>query len=546
MSLPVPLGVQIGDLYVEHEADDLTYDSEVNGGFKSASLSLARPLRLDDPNLQRFQPFAVTCGRTGRIMWNGRLEDPARTAGPDGEVWKLTAIGPKAYAYDNPAPYGVVDRNLENWYVDQLSSGRVRAGRTTRTEYSADPTLQGMELQFPGGAVLPTNGVHRMRYSLMREANQYLARFDYRHIEGRNSPAGPTLVVQAAVRDLGGGYAIVRGDAGDVEGFSTTEAGSNARVMITHYADDVDIIEVQIKWTGAAGQQIGDDNTWSSFGGLYVMTQRFDLAGNVVASYPTHTVLAHQIIADVLVRFLPDIYDAATASLTSGTIPIDQWAFWEGTTAGAQFDKLCELERTFWWGAWERLDSGKYFFQCIAWPSDARYEADADLIDTPGSPIELYNWVRVLSRNERGSIKWSNGSQAIRELDDAGIRRGTIVNLSDTIGSSANAAATLAATLADHSMAPLGGTMVIDRPIADFYLGREVHPYEIRPGYLIRLRGMRPRVSSLTATDRDGVSVARVVGTSYNANSNSCTLQLDVPTMTTARQIAKLRRAVFG
>jgi hypothetical protein len=74
----------------------------------------------------------------------------------------------------------------------------------------------------------------------------------------------------------------------------------------------------------------------------------------------------------------------------------------------------------------------------------------------------------------------------------------------------------------------------------DYTLSRIVQPWEIRPGNLIRVRGVRPYVDSLNATDRDGVTVFRIVSTSYSDSQGAAVLELDAYTPDEARQIARL------
>jgi hypothetical protein len=42
-----------------------------------------------------------------------------------------------------------------------------------------------------------------------------------------------------------------------------------------------------------------------------------------------------------------------------------------------------------------------------------------------------------------------------------------------------------------------------------------VMPWDILPGNLIRVRGLQPRLDSLKATTRDGVSVSKIVSMEY-------------------------------
>jgi hypothetical protein len=82
---------------------------------------------------------------------------------------------------------------------------------------------------------------------------------------------------------------------------------------------------------------------------------------------------------------------------------------------------------------------------------------------------------------------------------------------------------------------------VIARPIHDILAGRMVQPWEIRPGTLIRVRGILPRPDSLNATARDGLTVFRIVSVEFRASDAAAVLELDSYSTSVARALADLR-----
>jgi hypothetical protein len=70
-----------------------------------------------------------------------------------------------------------------------------------------------------------------------------------------------------------------------------------------------------------------------------------------------------------------------------------------------------------------------------------------------------------------------------------------------------------------------------------------VMPWEIRPG-LIRVRGILPRIDALNASDRDGVTVFRIVSAEYRASDAAATLELDSYARTVPRMVADLMRSM--
>ena len=66
-----------------------------------------------------------------------------------------------------------------------------------------------------------------------------------------------------------------------------------------------------------------------------------------------------------------------------------------------------------------------------------------------------------------------------------------------------------------------------------------VDPWEIRPGHLIRVRGIQARQDALNATSRDGETVFKVTAVDYSASSASATVELDSEPVTLSHLIAR-------
>ena len=98
------------------------------------------------------------------------------------------------------------------------------------------------------------------------------------------------------------------------------------------------------------------------------------------------------------------------------------------------------------------------------------------------------------------------------------------------------------AWLVEHSAAPNAGTLSVSTPIFDNDAGREVNPWEIRPGHLIRVRDVLPRVDALNATARDAVTVFKIVAVDYNADTNTARLELDSQPRTIAGLLSETER----
>jgi hypothetical protein len=467
--------------------------------------------------------------RNAQCVWCGRLEDPGRGVGSDGQVWDLAAVGPSAHAQDRTVPLIYVDRILTNFFPSRLASTTNRDGATSEVdEYTPDSTINAITMRFVDNVDTPTNGTYTVRYPGLRQAGLKLARFDYRHIEGRTHAS---LLVRAVVQPSN---AVVRSET-----FSTSETSPSPKIMTTDFATTNDVLEMQIRWTGAAGNNFTGGVTWSEVGGLYIQCQRLDKSGATVGAsgYTAHSVLAHQIVEDLLGRLLTE-FDGANATVATNTYAIDHLSYPDGVTPAKVLDDLMMYEPGYFWQATDRNSAGKYKFEWKAWPSTVRYEADAaDGYRSTGSADGLYNAVTTRWRDSRGWIQTTRRTSTVAQLD---FTRDAFLDLGDEVASPTNADQAGDQFLAEHATPPNAGTLTVARPIYDHERGTRVMPWEIRPGNLIRVRGITPNPNSLNVTDRDGVTVFQIVGVDYDTSSASATLELDSYSPTVARALAAL------
>jgi hypothetical protein len=535
--LGVPLTVRLSnaktDIHVSKEVDDLKFSSVIPGGFASATISLNRPLSLDPAELAAYTTLTVCDGRSAAVMWQGRLEDPGRAAGAGGEVWQVNAVGPSAHARDRTVPLIYVDQRLEAWLPYNLNtvSGRVDKKTTNDTGDA------GKMIALCPRGVIAAFLVFRQgfQYNAIREAGQHLGRFSYAwdagvtdadwQIRARTGPGNLTLVESDIDFNVAG--------------------GTDAKVITTDFGATQDLLALTIERL-VSNQTPANDETWGEFslakvrGTLYTKAGTEDTAG---ASYSLNTVLASDIVADLLGRLLTE-FDGANATIAATSYAIDQIAYPDGVTAERVLSDLLKLHPERFWAAWEDTASGKSMFEFPAWPATVGLEASAkDGFDSPGSTVDLFNECKVRWRDIFGRIRTNTRTNPVQQLTDAGLTRTALIDLGDQMGSSLNADRVGDQFLLEHAAAPNAGTLTVQTPILSLTLGRLLQPWDLvrhAPGKLIRVRDVKPRVDALNATARDAVTIFRVIGATYSARDNSCRLALDSQPKTLTRLLSQM------
>jgi hypothetical protein len=527
MSLTIPLAVRLsatkGGGHVTRDLHDLSFRSVVPGGYASASFSLSRPLGIQPDEIMEYGKVVVYDRRTGGTVWEGRLEDPGRSAGDGGEIWQITATGPATYAEDRTISLIYVDSGLGGWKVGtdsipsvdiQISEDAIKMGVAMGTTHRAG---------YAGLAVY-----HSIAYTeqeLARVRVTFVPTFtsiNYESWLGTSiGNGGTTNLAQTAILGTNT-QTIARGGVTAIPAGHDTVRLRFVR-MVSNITPSDDLITCQ--WFPVVLGLLKDEN-----------------GTDIVSGYAANTVLASTIIRDLLGRLL-DRFDGAAASIETTSVAIDQLAYPDGASAAKVLEDLMLLEPAYYWAAWETLDSGKHRFEWKSWPTTVRYDASVvDGFDSPAATGEVYNAVTVRWLDGVGTSRIVRQTQTIATLSAAGITREAFIDISDEVGSAANAAQVAATFLAAHQAPMNQGTLTVSRPIMDLQAGRAVQPWEIKPGNLIRVRNVLPRIDTLNATGRDGITVFKVAAVEFNAASASATLELDSYPMTVARAVAELSK----
>ena len=538
MSNDLPVTVRLStsrsDIDVTAQIGDLSFRSTIPGGFASCTLRLNRPLIIQPDEISLFGKVYIYDGRHGGVLWEGSMEDPGRGAGGDGTVWSITAVGPSAHASDRTFPLIYVDQSQERWNRSQYSE---RSAITDKGEIDGD--TPAMIVSAPEGTAISSTTPQWKGDFIYRAINytgQKLARVRVSFQAGAS-----TSVFQAGI------YTRIGSASGaftDLQNWATgTSNALGAYYGSVGWVDGMDV--ASIAGIRVSGSATASALTWINFFNVIVRAALKNADGTDIttpAAYTINTVKPAEVVADLLGRYL-SLYDGAGALIIDSGMTIDQLAYPDGITAKGIFEDLSDIDPGFYWAAWESTyPSLKYRFEYIPWPTTIRYEATTlDGFDSPGSASELFNSVVVRWADARGKVRTRRRINTVPDLDAVGVVREAFIDLADETGTDAQAILIGDAFLQEHKYPPNAGTLTVARPILDNLTGRMVMPWEIRPGHLIRVQGVLPRVDALNPVARDGVTVFKIVSTDFSSSSVSAALELDSFSRSVARSLASLK-----
>jgi hypothetical protein len=530
----VPLSVRVKTLRTDRnitsEITDLRIRNAIPGGFSTASFNLSRPIDISYDDIQYYARVYVYDSRSGSIVWEGRLEDPGRSADEGGENWIVTAVGPASHAKDKTFTVVYVDRDLERWKRSRYSSG---SNAKTETGEHDDEVPELMVRAEQGDTNITTSWDGDWIYRQLYYSEQSVARIRCEYIcDGASSNYHVAFF---------GRVGIATASFSHIADWFTTEQ-TFADNFNSGIPTDVNVMSIR-------AQRDNSNTTADAFATAHFYNivirgsiKRVDGTDNFsLVGYNVNNIDPSEVVADLLGRALP-LFDGPNALIIGSGIDIDQLAYVDGITADEVLADMSLYDPGFYWAAWESNNvDNRYRFEYRPWPTTVRYEADTiDGFDSPSSAGELYNRVLVRYLNPNHSVRNIRRSSTVKELDDAGIVREAYIDLSNEVGTASNATYTGDNFLLEHKYPLNQGTLTVSRAIQDNDTGRMVMPWELKAGNLIRVRGIMPRRDSLNPVDRDGVTIFRVISVEYDAGSGEATLELDTFSRTVARALADL------
>lgn len=533
MTLPVPLAVRVGNKHITRKVSGVQFRKEAVGGVKSISLRLGNPLDRFDLDLAALSSVYVYDARSTACLAQGRLTDFGRVAGTDGPQWDFAAFGPAMHATDQARALIYVDTRLDQWKRSEYSTKNATLQNDERA--SETPTLL---VAAEEGKTIATTWLGDWIYRAIRRCDMKLARVRC------DWDAGATSANYSVELHLRTGT----GASGGIAASATWNTAGGTLVQTVggvNFTNGHDV--ASFRATRNTSTITGAESHWAEFYEIAVRAMLLDQNGTeITTGYTVSTVLAHEVVKDLLGRMLTQ-YDGANASVdTTATYTIDQLAYPDGATAEQVLDDLMTLEPAFrWYCTPAATTGGGYGFVWAPWPTTVRYETTLeDGGAFPATWQDVYNKVTVRWTDKDGKPRQTTRTSTVAAFDSASpaIVRSTTIDLADEIGSSAAATRAGDNFLADHDVPKNAGTVNVSRPVRDLTTGRMVEPFEIEPGELIRVRGIESYSDALNASSNDGQTVFRIWASTYTSDNNTATLELDSDSRTVANALRKLSK----
>lgn len=358
MTVPFPLTIRVSTANVERDitqsVSDLRFRWTDPGGFAACQVTLNRPIMREPTGLEYFSRLTVHDGRTGAVMWEGRLEEPGRSVGGDGQTWQLAAIGGQAHTYDRTVALFYIDRGVSDFARTDVSAAAATGGPESDGSTGA---VEGLMLRFPQGmTIVPGDPAYVSGATRMQMRNYNLS-----YANQRWAYIGVTIKTGKTTTGFDWHFAVVNPNGYrnlHSHSFSTTSArwvryvgtgGGNWMIN----ADKVDF--EQTSYSGTAGP-VADDNVWTSYTNVVIKAQRFFANGFQITDYQgePESVKASDVVHDLVGRLLP-AYDGANAVIQSSgsDYAIQQLTYPGGATPNQVLNDLMAYDSSYTWRVWE-------------------------------------------------------------------------------------------------------------------------------------------------------------------------------------------------
>jgi hypothetical protein len=484
---------------------DLTFGSQMPGGFKDLSCSLLRRIDIDYPDLGLFDTVRVYAPGN-RTVWEGRMAQFPRSHG-DGFSITPGAVGWSAHLTDDPSFTEVyVDRDISHWQGPSLAERLAMLGAShdiTSFTYNVDGTALMCALPNQAlGAQVQTEAWY-------------------------TAPAGVTVakVSYKGTESIPAGYrgALVVSSTGDpIAGSATVAATLDDTVRTATLATPRRYVFVDLYSNGtAATPAAGAHRTWKVLAayGSHGLTTRA-IAGEPDGLY------ASDVIANIVSRAAP-LLTVASGAIQATTFVIPHLVFTDPTTAESAI-QLVNAYHGYDWGVY---DNKQFFYRAsdpalLTW--QARLSTGARL-DLEGDTAEqVFNGVYVIYQDATGQKKTVGPTGASADDTSASLldasttnpatahgitRRWGMLEISQTT-TLAGATQLGSIWLSEHSAPQRRGTLTLTGTVTHPTEG-EVPVSRVRAGDYVSI------------ADHPADVPRRIIEARYNHGSRQATLNLD-------------------
>jgi hypothetical protein len=509
-----PLTVTINDGYTERDVTSkvsgLKFEKTAPGGHASASCTLDGRRDLF-PYLGPNDKLKIAAANTARTQWEGYTDNPGGLDGPEGQGLDIQASGGLSLTNDMNTPVVFIERSLDDnlWPRRDLSA----AGASTQVLGNV------LHLQFPSGIPVGPGSEVGHEYVGLYKTGQKLLVLESQIVAGQTDAA----YRQLADSLIDGVYQSVAINAG----FSTSQIGVSAVLGANFPGGTNGIMLISNRPSGFTN--VANDSTWGRWLGPYLrpILKRAD-GTDETTSYLPYAVRAHEVVNHLLGALLP-MFDGAAAVVEACDYWITQLTYHDGAKPQQMLDDVTKFEPDFYWGVGATGANGKHAFWWRRWTTEPRYVISVeDGYNEPGGDNDLCNRIIVYWVDASGQQQAVQVGNYVPELGNkspilAGalnpsfsgrVRDADSVTLPDGHGSLDNAQRVGEQILAGKAKASKAATAVVRRPIIDHLTGRLVQPYEIEPGFTVRVQetGVDMRLTRM-AHDAPAGSTALTLGT---------------------------------
>lgn len=539
---------------------DMRFITTTPGGYDTWSATLTWPDPATPPTdvITESAIVHVTDRRNGETVWYGYLDDPGQVDLVGATAFRATATGPRIILERQVRAYATRDQELSNWTWErswaqsQPSMGDGEGFVAHGADFPTDAPSGHIEMTQPDNSTLKTNAVQRMRYrpigacadkaaATMKAVKVFLS---------WKASAGSTVnQFEVIVRNLDGTTSQTPYSAN----WATSQADVAVQEGVVPWTVAAKQVVIGWAYTGAGATRSVD--TWVRVANVAVIMQLLDEFGAALSVSESESGASSPrgIMRDMVGRFLNGKVEPG--GFTSSSVnQIEHAAWWGGVSAREVADFVQAANPEAWWAVWEPGDSGLPLFEYQPWTAGQgtyRYQVGPQhgTVTLDGGVGELANLALVIYDRSDGVPASLVMTTVVDELDELGVTRSTVLDLSGRGPLSAGSATAIAGQeLAKVNADRASGQVVVRAPVLDQWEGRVVQPWELRPGCVVKTQAPRSQplvpVNYYTA---NGAGQWRATSVTFDVQSNSATVSLDGGPRTVARWRAKpSQRGTYG